>query len=131
MQGGVESKALVGPSKNVRHEDEVSGGRDGKELGQALDDTENNTLGVVHPTTSSPPSTPITLPVIQYASGWVRATTARATSSVSVSRPLGFRWRATAIKISWPGILARAAVSVTPARMALAVMPREASSMAS
>ena len=67
----------------------------GKKFGQALDDAQDDRQQIVpHPTMSSPPSTPMTLPVIQAMSGWERTTMARATSSVVVSRPDGLRRRA-------------------------------------
>src|SRR5439155_1274450 len=56
---------------------------------------------------------------------------ARATSSGVVRRPLGLRRRATSLIVSWPGIFWRAGVSVTPARIEFAVIPRGASSEAS
>src|SRR5262245_2447911 len=127
----VEGEALIGPAEHVGHQDEMPRGRDGQELGQALDDAEDHALRVRHPTMSSPPSTPITLPVIQYVSGWERTTMARATSSVVVIRPLGLRRRASAMIWSWRGIFCRAGVSVTPARTAFAVMPWGPSSAAS
>jgi hypothetical protein len=46
-------------------------------------------------------------------------------------RPLGLRRRASAMIESWRGIFWSAGVSVTPARIALAVMPCGASSEAS
>ena len=69
MHDRVEGEPLIRPAEDVRHQDEMAGGRDGKELGEPLDEAENHPLGVGHPTISSPPSTPITLPVIQYVSG--------------------------------------------------------------
>src|SRR5207302_1205833 len=127
----VEGESLIAPAEDVRHEDQVTGRRNGEELGEPLDEAENHPLSVGHPTISSPPSTPITLPVIQYVSGWERTTMARATSSVVVMRPLGLRRRASAMIASWRGIFCSAGVSVTPARIAFAVMPCGASSEAS
>ena len=69
MHDRVEGEPLIRPTEDMRHQDEMTGGRNGKELGEPLDEAENHPLGVGHPTISSPPSTPITLPVIQYVSG--------------------------------------------------------------
>ena len=52
-------------------------------------------------------------------------------SSGVVSRPFGFRSSAAATSASDPGIFSRAAVCVTPAMIAFAVIPRGASSTAS
>src|SRR2546430_5667568 len=72
----------------------MAGGGHGEELRQPLDDAEHDSLEVGHPTTSSPPSTPMTFPVIQCVSGCASTTMARATSSGVVRRPLGLRrWR--------------------------------------
>src|SRR3989442_15139738 len=101
----------------------MTGGRDRQKLGQALDEAEDHTLRVGHPTMSSPPSTPITLPVIQYVSGWARTAMARATSSVVVIRPLGLRRRASARIASWRGSLWRAGGAGTPARDPFAGVP--------
>src|SRR5436309_12882639 len=109
----------------------MTGGRDGQKLGQALDKAEDHALRVGHPTMSSPPSTPITLPVIQYVSGWDRTTMARATSSGVVRRRFGLRRAASREISSKFGIACAAGVAVTPARIALAVMPWPASSAAS
>jgi hypothetical protein len=73
----------------------------------------------------------MTLPVIQYVSGWARTTRARATSAGVVMRPCGLRRRASAAIASYPGIFWAAGVAVTPARTALAVIPSGASSAAS
>src|SRR3989304_7216729 len=71
--------------------------------------------GVANATISSPPSTPITLPVIQYVSGRLRATRAEATSSGVVRRPEGLPSRAACLMLSLPGIFRGAGGSVTPA----------------
>src|SRR5262249_44495320 len=84
-----------------------------------------------HAVTSSPPSTPITFPLIQPAPGSVSATIAPATSSGTVRRPPGFRRRASSKRTSATGILREAGVSVTPARMALTAMRAPPSSNAS
>src|SRR5262249_41095845 len=123
MHDGVEGQSLIRPAEDERNQDQVPGRRDGEELGQALDQAQNDALGVAHPTMSSPPSTPMTLPVIQYVSGWARTTMARATSAGVVMRPWGLRRRASAAIDSYPGIFWAAGGAVTPARMALAVMP--------
>src|SRR5579871_1323650 len=81
--------------------------------------------------TSSPPSTPITLPVIQPAPGSASTATAAATSSGAVSRPPGLRRRASSSRTSAPGILRSAGVSVTPARSAFTATPAAPSSTAS
>ena len=81
VKRGVEGQALVRPAEEVGHQDQVARGRDRQELRQALDEAEDHRVGVGHPTMSSPPSTPITLPVIQCVSGCERTTMARATSS--------------------------------------------------
>jgi len=54
-----------------------------------------------------------------------------ATSGGVVRRWVGFFFFASANSISLSGIMREAGVSVTPARIALAVMPRGASSTAS
>src|SRR5439155_17447377 len=75
----VEGEALVRPSKRPGDQDQVSRRRYRQELREALDQAEDDALAVRHPTTSSPPSTPMTLPVIQYASACDRSMMARAT----------------------------------------------------
>ena len=62
---GVKGETLIRPAEKVRHQDQMAGGGDGEELGHALDHAEHDALRVRHPTISSPPSTPMTLPVIQ------------------------------------------------------------------
>src|SRR5438477_9878714 len=81
--------------------------------------------------TSSPPSTLITLPVIQSAPGWDSATIAPPRSAGVVRRWCGFRCVAISMSFSLPGIFRRAGVSVTPPRNAFTVMPCGASSSAS
>src|SRR5438067_1431289 len=130
VQGCVHREALVGPAEDARHEDQVTRGGNRQALGQALDEPQDQRLGVAHPTISSPPSTPITLPVIQYVSGCDSTTIAFATSSGVVRRPPGLRRRACAMISSLPGIFWSAGVLVTPARMELALMPRGPSSAA-
>ena len=100
----VEQLRLRGQEAAVLGEEQVAGGRDGQEFRDAFDHAEQDDgepvghrgraerpSGTAQPTMSSPPSTPITLPVIQYVSGCDRTTMARATSSVVVSRRCGFR----------------------------------------
>src|SRR5207244_11425438 len=106
----VEGQTLVGPAEDVRDQDQMAGGGHGEQLRQPLDYAEHDSLEVAHPTTSSPPSTPMTFPVIQCVSGRASTTMARATSSGVVRRPLGLvRW-ALATIASWPGIFWRAGV---------------------
>src|SRR6185369_13294775 len=81
--------------------------------------------------TSSAPSTPSTFPLIQRVPGNDSATIAPATSSGSVSRPPGFRRRASPSSISAIGIFRTAGVSVTPARIAFTATPFVPSSSAS
>src|SRR5215470_16853691 len=131
MQRGIDGETLIRPAEHVRDENEVPGRGDRKELGQALNEPQNYRLRVAHPTISSPPSTPITLPVIQYVSGCESTTMALATSSGVVRRPPGLRRRACAMISSLPGIFCSAGVLVTPARIELAAMPRGPSSAAS
>ncbi len=69
MHDRVEGQTLVGPAEDVRDQDQMAGGGHGEELRQPLDDAEHDPLEVGHPTTSSPPSTPMTFPVIQCVSG--------------------------------------------------------------
>jgi len=76
----------------------------------------------------SPPSTRKAFPVIQYVAGWHSATTHRATSSGVVRRLCGFRFLAISISFPCPGITRNAGMSVTPARIAFAVIPAGASS---
>jgi len=71
----------------------------------------------------SPLSTRKVFPVIQYVAGWHSATMHRATSSGVVRRLCGFRFLAISISFSCPGISRSAGVSVTPARIAFAVIP--------
>src|SRR5258708_22822316 len=81
--------------------------------------------------TSSPPSTLITLPVIQSAPGLDRATIAPPRSAGGVSRWCGFRCVAISTSFSLPGILRNAGVSGTPPRNAFTAIPSGASSGAS
>src|SRR5439155_269905 len=69
MHDRVEGQTLVGPAEDVRDQDQMAGGGHGEELRQPLDDAEHDSLEVGHPTTSSPPSTPMTFPVSQCVSG--------------------------------------------------------------
>src|SRR5438093_4464739 len=85
----------------------------------------------VYAETSSPPSTLITLPVIQSAPGCDRATMAPPRSAGVVSRWCGFRCVAISTSFSLPGILRSAGVSVTPPRSAFTAIPSGASSSAS
>src|ERR1035438_4579969 len=98
---------------------------------QQIEAGQSIVLHGTHPTMFSPPSTWIVLPVIQYVAGWQSTAMQRATSSGVVSRLLGLRSCAISISFSCPGMRRSAGVSVTPARMALAVMPAGASSNAS
>src|SRR6266540_7231988 len=83
------------------------------------------------PATSSAPSTPMTLPLIQPAPSPQRATRAPATSEGFVIRPAGWILLIRSIIASLPGILRSAGVSVTPARKALTATRCGASSTAS
>src|SRR2546426_1487372 len=76
---------------------------------------------------SSPPSTLITLPVIQSASGRDSATIAPPRSAGVVSRWCGFRCVAISTSFSLPGILRSAGVSVTPPRNPFTAVPSAAS----
>src|SRR4030095_756623 len=79
MHDRIEGETLTRPAEDMRDQDQMAGGRNGEELGEPLDEAENPPLGVRHPTMSSPPSTPIKLPVIQCVSGWERKTDRKST----------------------------------------------------
>ncbi len=79
----------------------------------------------------SPPSTKITVPLMNFTVGWLSATIVAATSSVTVRRRCGLRRMVVSIMISLPGILRSAGVSVTPALMQFTRMPRGPNSRAS
>ena len=92
----VEEVGLARQQPHVLHEEQMAGRGDREEFRDALDDAQGDHGGPVghrrgYPAISSPPSTPITLPVIQWVSGCESTTMARATSSVVVMRRLGFR----------------------------------------
>ena len=71
------------------------------------------------------------LPLMNSVPGCSSAIIACATSSGRVARAKGFFATAAYSMLRAPGIFESAGVSVTPARMALQVMPRGPSSMAS
>src|SRR5450759_4112338 len=72
-----------------------------------------------YPVMNSPPSTLITLPLIQSESVEASVTSASATSATVVIRACGLRARVSSTTRAAPGILRSAGVSVTPARIAL------------